>query len=111
MLSRRTDPMKMAVFALMGALSLLFSPAQGDAAVGASVSGCLRDKGVTETGALQQTLALRHVEVCGTNTKRVVIVRVAIGATARRVDMGLGDGALGRAGALLRIEPVTTDPL
>ena len=55
--------MKMAVFALMGALSLLFSPAQGDAAVGASVSGCLRDKGVTETGAPQQTLALRHVEV------------------------------------------------
>jgi hypothetical protein len=42
-----------------------------------------------------------------TNTRRVVIERVAIGAIVRRVNTGLGDGALGRAGALLRIEPVS----
>jgi hypothetical protein len=46
-----------------------------------------------------------------TNTRRVVIERVAIGATMRRVDTGLGDGALGRAGVLLRIDLVTSDSL
>jgi len=39
-----------------------------------------------------------------TNTRRVVIERMAIGAIVRRVDTGLRDDALGRADALLRIE-------
>jgi hypothetical protein len=39
-----------------------------------------------------------------TNTTRVVIERIGIGAIVRRVDTGLRDDALGRAGALLRIE-------
>jgi hypothetical protein len=39
-----------------------------------------------------------------TNTRRVVIERVATGAIVRKVDTGFGDGALGRAGAQLRIE-------
>ena len=42
-----------------------------------------------------------------TNTRRVVIERVAIGAIVRRIDTGLGDDALGWAGALLRIELVS----
>ena len=40
-----------------------------------------------------------------TNTRRVVIERMAIGAIVRRVDTGLGDdNCLGRGDALLRIE-------
>ena len=40
-----------------------------------------------------------------TNTRRVVIERVAIGAIVRRVDTGLGDDdCLERGDALLRIE-------
>ena len=40
-----------------------------------------------------------------TNTRRVVIERVAIGAIVRRVDTGLGDDDyLGRGDAPLRIE-------
>ena len=45
-----------------------------------------------------------------TNTRRVVIERMTIGAIVRRVDTGLRDDALGRVGALLRIDPVPLRP-
>ena len=50
MLSRRINLLNTAVFALIGALNFLLSPAQADAGVGvgASVADSLLDKGVIE---------------------------------------------------------------
>ena len=53
-------------------------------------------------GVMAGTVA--YGSLMATNTRRVVIERMAIGAIVRRVDTGLRDDALGRADALLRIE-------
>ena len=57
----------------------------------------------TTAGVMAGTAACGSLTA--TNTRRVVIERVAIGAIVRRVDTGLGDDdCLGRGDALLRIE-------
>src|SRR6478672_7979522 len=105
-LSRRINLLNTAVFALIGALNFLLSPAQADAGVGVgpSVADSLLDKCVMciTAGVMAGTVA--YGSLTATNTRRVVIERMAIGAIVRRVDTGLRDDALGRAGALLRIE-------